>query len=261
MKDNKANEHQGKFIDWHLKLWGEAADADKATLLPMPNEDDDKDHNKIITSTQTAPASTATGPPRPEETHDHSAPHPSEHPQRPTKPTGKPKPTETGTETEEEEADSTSDAQETTQTASSSWISWLPTLGASKAAQPWIYGAFGLIVAFCAGLGIYLWVVRRRRLRNDSRSNYEFEMLDEEEGEGLNSGEKGAAGARGARRTRGGELYDAFAGGSDDEDDFDRYSDRDPSAERHRESEQYIVGDDSDDDDGQEKSSESKPLR
>jgi kexin len=261
VKDNKVNDHQGTFIDWHLKLWGESIDAAKATLLPMPSEDDDADHDKIITSTQTAPASTATAPPSPEETHSHPVPDPSEHPDRPVKPATKPKPTTTESGKETAAPDSTSVAQETTETASSSWISWLPTLGASKAAQPWIYGALGLIVAFCIGLGIYFWIARRRRLRNDSRSNYEFEMLHEEEGEGLNAGEKVAdgSGVRGARRTRGGELYDAFAGGSDDEDEFDRYSDRDPSADRHRESEQYIVGeDDSSDDDG---NAPERPLR
>lgn len=263
VKDNMVNKHQGLFVDWHLKLWGESINPDETTLLPMPNADDDADHDQIVTTTQTAPASTATGPSRPEETHPNSAPPASELPHRPTKPAGKPKPTETATGTGDD-ADGTSTAQEATETPSSSWISWLPTLGASKAAQPWIYGALGLIVAFCAGLGIYLWIARRRRLRNDTRSTYEFEMLDEEEGEGLKTGEKAVTGAKGTRRTRGGELYDAFAGGSDDEDDdFDRYSDRDPSADRQRESEQYIVGDDDsdDDDDAPPTTGESKPLR
>lgn len=261
VKDNNINQHQGQFVDWHLKLWGESIDADKATLLPMPKEDDDADHDEIISSTQTAPVSTATGPPRPEETnHDHSMPHPSEHPQRPTKPSKpeeKPKPTET--EDEDESASETSEAQEAeTSESSTSWISWLPTLGASKAAQPWIYAAIGIIAAFCIGLGIAFIVMRRKRQRNDTRSSYEFAMLDEEETEGLNPGEKTAAGNR---RTRGGELYDAFAGGSEDEDDFDRYSDREPSVDKlpgdRGETGQFDIGGDSDSDDDRE----NKPLR
>lgn len=268
VKDNKVNQHQGQFVDWHLKLWGESIDPNKATLLPMPNENDDADHDQIISSTQSAPVSTATGPPRPEETnHEHSMPHPSEHPQRPTKPAKPPaedpEPEPTQTVSEGDSASETSEAQEAeTSDSSTSWISWLPTLGASKAAQPWIYAAIGVIGAFCVGLGITFFVMRRRRQRNDTRSNYEFEMLDEEESEGLNTGEKGAAAGRpGQRRTRGGELYDAFAGGSDDEDDFDRYSDREPSVDKlpgeRGEQEQFGIGDESDSDEERE----SKPLR
>lgn len=260
VRDTIANEHQGTFTDWHLKLWGESIDADKATLLPMPKEDDDADHDKIV-STVTAPASTATVPPAPEKTHDDSAPDSSAHPPRPTKPTSQDndKPSETE---EDHEPTATETAAETSST-SSSWISWLPSFGASKTAQIWIYGAVALIVVFCVALGVYLFIMRRRRLRNDTRSNYEFEMLDEEEAEGLNSqaAEKtgpGAGGAARGKRTRGGELYDAFAGGSDDEDDFDRYTDRDGSTDtppsrndgtrgRVREDEdQFALGDDSD---------------
>jgi len=43
VRDTKENEHNGTFVDWHLKLWGESIDADKTTLLPMPNADDDAD--------------------------------------------------------------------------------------------------------------------------------------------------------------------------------------------------------------------------
>ena len=44
------------------------------------------------------------------------------------------------------------------------------------------------------------------------------------------SGEKEGRGNKRSRRTRGGELYDAFAGGSDDDDEYDAYRDR--SAEK-----------------------------
>lgn len=246
VRDTVKNDHVGTFEDWHLKLWGEAKDAKKAKLLPMPEESDDADHDKPQ-STMTVPAATtslqdedATEAPEPPG-------NPNGHHERPTKP-GKPS------------ASSTSDssAQEATETSSSHWVSWLPTFGASKKAQIWIYGAVGLILAFCIGLGIWLLIVRRRRLRNDPRTNYEFELLDDEETQGLNSGEKGVGGKK-SRRTRGGELYDAFAEGSEDED-LEEYSDGPASGSgsggRSRErlpgdaaGDQYVIGEESDDDD------------
>lgn len=245
IRDEVENGHEGSFTDFHLKLWGESLDASKATPLPMPGEHDDDDHDKI--QTMTKPATVTSQAPNPNASGDPPNANPSDHPHRPTKPASKP---------EEEQ-------KEPTEKPNSSWVSWLPSFGASKKAQIWIYGAVGLIGAFCCGLGIFFWIARRRRLRNDTRNNYEFELLDEEEGEGLNGGEKGAAGK--GRRTRGGELYDAFAGGSDDEDDdFDEYRDR--SAERlarqldgdfldDEEEEQHVVGEESDEDEG-----EAKPL-
>jgi kexin len=116
----------------------------------------------------------------------------------------------------------------------------------------WIYGALALIIIFCCGLCVYFWLARRRRLRNNPRSEYEFEMLRDEETEGLESGEKGAVGGRRGRRTRGGELYDAFAGGSDDEDDFDAGYRDDAGGRPEDEDEEethHVVGDDEDDDD------------
>lgn len=54
---------------------------------------------------------------------------------------------------------------------------------------------------------------RRKRLRNNPRDDYEFEVLDtEEETRGLNID---ASGKKVKRRA--GELYDAFAGESDEE--------------------------------------------
>ena len=250
----------GTLDDWHLKLWGEAADASKASLLPMPNENDDADHD-VISSTITASAKTTSVSAGPQQTH-HTT-HPSDHPHRPTK---APKPTAT----EEEETTGTNVAQETT---SSSWFSKLPSFGASKTAQIWIYGAVGLIILFCIGIGIYLYVVRRRRLRNDPRNNYEFELLDDEEREALNGGggEKGPNGGRRSRRTRGGELYDAFAGGSDDDEDEGEERDGDAEFQDYRDNrsrdrlpdddEQYVVGDESDDDGDLHEKGASPPQR
>ncbi|PNP86030.1 hypothetical protein FNYG_01086 [Fusarium nygamai] len=255
VRDTEKNSFKGSFTDWRLKLWGEAIEADKATLLPMPNADDDKDHDKIV-STTTIAASTTSAPPATKPT---LIEHPTDHPERPNKPA---RPTSTG----EEEPSSTQESAEETTTASSSWVSWLPTFGASKKAQIWIYGAVGLIAAFCIGLGIYFWIARRRRLRNTSHNNYEFELIDEEEAEGLRAGEKAAGGK--ARRTRGGELYDAFAEGSDDEQFEDYRDDREQSRDRLAgdDTQHYAVGEDSDSDEESEEESsddekgETRPL-
>lgn len=64
-------------------------------------------------------------------------------------------------------------------------------------------------------------MARRKRLRNNPRDEWEFDLLQEDEAEGLNGGAGGGrtagAGKRGARNRRAGELYDAFAAGSEDE--------------------------------------------
>lgn len=89
-----------------------------------------------------------------------------------------------------------------------------PTFGVSKATQIWIYGAFSLIIIFCLALGAYFLIQRRKRIRNNPRDDYEFEIVaDDESGFPLSGG---AAGGKKQRR-RGGELYDAFAGDSDEE--------------------------------------------
>lgn len=255
IRDTKENEHNGTFTDWHLKLWGESKDASKAKKLPLPTEDDDANHDEIQ-SIITAPAATATVTHMPELSHTLLG-NPTDHPHRPTKPT----------DGSEAQSSGTTDAEKQTSTAASSWISKFPTFGASKTAQMWIAGAFGLIIAFCIGLGIFFWVARRRRMRNNARNEYDFELLDEEEADGLNSGEKG--GNRG-KRTRGGELYDAFAEGSEDEEEFDTYKDRSterlasgsgsgsPSGDLDRDEEQHVIGEESDDE-GDHRA-ESKPL-
>lgn len=69
-----------------------------------------------------------------------------------------------------------------------------------------------MIVLFCTGLAVYFYVQRRKRLRN-TRDQYEFEMLDDAD---LDGDVNGAANGRRIKR-RAGELYDAFAGGSDEE--------------------------------------------
>ncbi|GAP84330.1 putative pheromone processing endoprotease protein [Rosellinia necatrix] len=204
IRDTEVNEHKGTFIDWHLKLWGESIDASKATLLPMPTENDDADHD--ATSTTTVTAITTSLPPHPDATNTAIPTSlPDDHPERPVKPS------KTDSSSGSSATGTQSAAAEST--TASSWLpSFLPTFGVSSRTQAWIYGALGLIVTFCVGLGAWLWWMRRKRLMNNPRDNYEFEPLNPDEATGVSGGHE-----KGSRR-RGGELYDAFAGGSDDEE-------------------------------------------
>lgn len=60
IKDGVENEVSGTLLDWRITLWGEAIDADKAELLPLPGSNEDSDENSGITiiSTSTARAET-----------------------------------------------------------------------------------------------------------------------------------------------------------------------------------------------------------
>lgn len=255
VKDVKENDNKGTLVDFHLKFWGEAIDADKATLLPPPTENEDADHTVIPTSSATGATTSVTHATN----SNFMSEKPTDHPDRPTKPSGSDA-AATPTDT---------DAAPAEETTSSSWLpSFLPTFGAAPHTLAWIYGSLALIVVFCAGLGAWLCVVRRRRLRNATRSEYEFELLNDEEAEGLAGGEKvGGAGKK--RRTRGGELYDAFADGSDDEEFRDDDDEEDSAsgsgsgsssngaygasrekaaAAESEEEEQHVIGDDDSDD-------------
>ena len=215
VKDTKDNEFNGTFIDWRLNLWGESINPDIQGLHPFPEEHDD-DH-------ETAPAVVST-------TSVDAGSHPTTLPATPTdhidRPT-KPKPSDatntdsivsvTATSTVSVPAATTTMVSEPTHTYSESFLpSFFPTFGVSKRTQIWIYGSIGLIAVFCVGLGIYFLVQRRKRMRNNPRDAYEFEMVgdaDDDEQQGLNSqGRRGKSRAR-----RGGELYDAFAGESEDD--------------------------------------------
>ncbi|KAL8762071.1 MAG: hypothetical protein Q9184_001879 [Pyrenodesmia sp. 2 TL-2023] len=234
VKDTVVNEDNGTFIDWKLTLWGECIDPSKQDLLPMPTEHDDDDHDVI-----SAVVSTATVAPGAEETGELA--NPTDHITRPVnvKPTGAPgKPVAGSTIS----TASTSTSAPTTATSTSSPSAtaasteqflphYFPTFGVSKRTQIWIYGAVAIIALFCASLGTYLFVQRRKRLRN-SRDAYEFDVLgDADAGTGLT----GTSNGRRPRR-RAGELYDAFAGESDEEEllsdsDVDEKLYRDDEAE------------------------------
>jgi kexin len=223
------NLKKGALIDWKLRLWGESIDASKAKLLPIPTEHDDDDHDKIEdhpahTTVVSVPAGikpTITAIP-------------SDHIDRPVNQ----KPSQTLVNGEQ-----TAVASVLPSASSSPSENFLPnpfpTFGVSKRTQIWIYGALGLIIVFIAGLGTYLFIARRKRLR-DSRDAYEFEVLDDVE-DREDTGMLGAVAGKKRRAKRGGELYDAFAGESDedlisDDEDGDEgpYRDRD-GVERYNE--------------------------
>lgn len=220
VKDAQVNDDEGTFIDWRLNLWGEAIDGAKQKLHPLPDEHDD-DHEVLpapVATTSVDPGTIPTDTPAA----------PSDHPERPTKP--KPGGEDQDEETKPEISASASttatspvestpaqDSPTPTHTVSDSFLpSFFPTFGVSKRTQIWIYGSIGLILVFCAGLGTYFFVQRRKRLRNDPRDDYEFELVGDDEDRGHGPGTNGSgAGTKGKRRA--GELYDAFAGESDEE--------------------------------------------
>lgn len=251
VKDTNVNDHEGVFTDWKLRLWGECIDAESQELLPMPTENDDDDHDdeddhrtSVFPSTTSVVVPTKTGQP---------SGNPTDHPHRPVNskiggttaittsnstPTGIP----AGTLPSESE-----DESDSKPTDSSSFLPHpFPTFGVSKRTQIWIYGASALILIFLSCLlGYWLHIRRKRRWMNDK--NYDFELVnreDTDEGSGRygDGGVGSAAGAVGGgkdgggkgRPERAGELYDAFAEGSEDGDGgaaFGLHDDQDSEGE------------------------------
>jgi len=199
VKDTNANGKTGTFIDWRLKLFGEALDGSKQPLLPLPEEDSDTDAPKVTdipstTSISIPSTSILSG---------------TGHPTRPAiaKPTA-----DNGADTGEGSAPDDSNNS----SGDGSFLpSPFPTFGVSKRTQIWIYGAVALILAFVAALAVYYCVVRRRRARN-ARDDYAFEMVGDEDEDGDADGPSRRA-RKGRRGRRAGELYDAFAGESDED--------------------------------------------
>lgn len=255
VKDTEVNQYNGTLIDWHLKLWGESIDASRATVLPMPSEHDDDDHDKTVVSTTTIIASTTSLSLESSSTATATV-IPTDHPERPQKP-----PKASGTESGGGTATPTASGEPTAEPAESG-ITWLPSFfpkfGASARSLVWIYGAVGLILAFCGGLTVYLYRVRLQRLRNNPRDEWEFDLLEDEEREGLNSGRSRHTGRIGSKR-RAGELYDAFAAASEDESDG--YYDSDEGGDEREkrlyedddnEGGRHVIGDDYDEDEDED---------
>lgn len=217
----------------------------------MPTESDDDDHD-VILSTDPTFVSVDPGQSQPS---DHPA-NPSDHQDRPVN--AKPTAPEENTQALDTASPSppTSPTPPMTPTAPSSPTSpispsnktlpvepplqddkdthflphYFPTFGVSKRTQIWIYGALAIIMLFCAGLGAYFFIQRRKRRRNE-REDYEFEMLEDQDAV-LSRDDTG--GKKQPRRA--GELYDAFAGESDeeqllsDEGEEEEYHDEGPVA-------------------------------
>ncbi|GAB7354134.1 hypothetical protein MBLNU459_g4696t1 [Dothideomycetes sp. NU459] len=252
IKDTKVNEHSGKFIDWRLKLWGESIDASKQELIPLPTNQDDDNHDVETTSASVGTTSIEV----PTQTGSVEG-NPTDHIDRPinskisstsassaestSTPTPAPTTVSTSAPTSSSAASSasTSSAEPSaTKAPDSNFLpSPFPTFGASKRTQVWIYGALALIAIFCTSLGVWYILTRRRRQRN-ARDEYEFEMLNEEDVDDDGAGRplNGAAG-KGKGKRRAGELYDAFAEGSEDEDDVFSLGDDDADGEAYHDSE------------------------
>ncbi|KFY65801.1 hypothetical protein V496_02322, partial [Pseudogymnoascus sp. VKM F-4515 (FW-2607)] len=138
---------------------------------------------------------------------------------------------------------------------------WLPSFGFGPKTTIWIYAAAVLIVGFCTGLAIYFYLARRKRLRNSARDNYEFDLIrDDDEAEGLTGGRP---------KRRAGELYDAFAAGSEDEDGS---SDGEEGGEyrdvagggkvrRSMEAEHHVIGGDSESESEEDERGEKAALK
>ncbi|KAF2754067.1 KEX1 protease precursor [Pseudovirgaria hyperparasitica] len=236
VKDTVQNEHSGNFTDWRLRLWGECDNADIQELRPIPGEHDDDDHDEVNTvtpHTTTIVVPTPTGDPAPG--------NPTDHPERPVN--QRPSTTAGPSSTEP-----TAKPEETPKPTQDNFLpSPFPTFGVSKRTQIWIYGAVALILMFCCSLAAYFFIARRQRLLNSARENYEFEIL-EDQADGATTGLRS-----GRRKQRAGELYDAFAGGSDedlfsDDDEDDNYRDEkgyDEDAEEYTEKSRLQHGVDS----------------
>lgn len=189
----------------------------------MPTEHDDDDHDVITASVGTATV-----------THlsvEVPSANPSDHQDRPVnaKPTAPPPISATST-THPANASPTATAEPASTTSADSYLPhYFPTFGVSKKTQVWIYGAITIIILFCLGLGAYFFVQRRRRNRIN-RDDYEFEMVDDDDmTTGLNGGAHGKR-----QKRRAGELYDAFAGESDEEllSEEEGYHDEGPNDEK-----------------------------
>lgn len=212
VKDTNVNDHKGFFTDWRLKFYGESMDASIAEPLPLPKKTDDDDHDVIQTETATAHTTTVAVP-----TETGKPPgNPDDHQHRPVN--GKISTTNKGSTTQPT-APSTPIEDEVEATHSSDGSNFLPrpfpTFGVSKRTQIWIYGALALILAFLSVLGGWWWWMRRKKRWMD-RDDYGFEMVDHEDPD-QDEGANGFVGKR--RKRRAGELYDAFAEGSEGEDE------------------------------------------
>ncbi|PGG97622.1 hypothetical protein AJ79_09132 [Helicocarpus griseus UAMH5409] len=203
VKDTKVNSFNGTFIDWQLNLWGEAIDGSIQKLHPLPDEHD-HDHDTAVAPVTTTPITASNG------ANPTATAAPTDHIDRPVNS----KPTDSSSDNNDPSKPTDGDTDNPSPSTSDTFLpSFFPTFGVSKRTQVWIYGSLALILIFCSALGIYFLVQRRKRIRNNPRDDYEFEMI--EDSEVAHAPVMGVGGRK--QRRRGGELYDAFAGESDEE--------------------------------------------
>ncbi|KMU89515.1 KEX1 protease [Coccidioides immitis H538.4] len=235
VKDTEVNEYSGRFLDWQLSLWGEAIDGKIQELHPLPDvHDHEHDTSEPASQIETTTLS-ATGTTKPQRRRN-----------RPITSTG-PSTLSLAAQQPRCTASSSPGAAAATPSSSAHADNFLPspfpTFGVSKRTQIWIYGSIALIFIFCVTLGVYFLIQRQKRRRNNPHDDYEFEMVaEDEEGYPLNGAGAGVPMGKKQpqRRRRGGELYDAFAGESDEEIFSDSEDGEKP----------YYDDDDGEDDDG-----------
>ncbi|KAJ9619968.1 pheromone processing endoprotease [Taxawa tesnikishii (nom. ined.)] len=219
VKDTEVNDKTGNFTDFRLKLWGESIDASRAKLLPLPGDDDDADHDKETVTSSVTPGTTSvaitsddiatsdpalTSIPLPTSVLSTT---PVNSPTDAATTTTSPTPEPTSLPDSSQEEDKETEAEHEHEYEHEHFLpSAFPTFGVSKRTQVWIYGAATLILVFCVSL------------RRNARDEYEFEVLDD--GDDDDGAANGAVPGAKAKKRRGGELYDAFAEDSADEDVF-----------------------------------------
>lgn len=244
VKDTNVNEHTGNFTDWRLKLYGECIDPSIAEPLPLPTIHDDDNHDDMRTSAAVGTTSIEV----PTQTGDVPG-NPTDHLDRPVNSKTSPASTAaeaTGTAipppTDDDKTQPTSPPEPTSTPDTNFLPRPFPTFGVSKRTQIWIYGAATLIILFLCGLGGYWYYVRRKR-RWNARDAYEFSELQHDDAD-----DAAAPMAKKGRARRAGELYDAFAAGSEDEEEpFDLGSEDEGSEEgegRYRDREPGVLGSD-----------------
>jgi kexin len=240
IRDTVANTNTGQMLDWRLKLFGESIDDSNQRLLPYPDEQDATSTiaASMIHTTSVMPATTSSAAviptslptrpsvARPTDGSSNDSDSSSAEAEQSTGatqavPTNTAQPTsQPGQVSDDKEQSDKPNAGESSGKSESNFLPGLfPTFGVSKRTQVWIYGSLALILVFCVSLAGYTYWQRRKRLMNDPRDVYEFDMLeDQEETDGMLGGGRNSAVGKRGRRRRAGELYDAFAGESDESD-------------------------------------------
>ncbi|CCA68478.1 probable KEX2-endoproteinase of late golgi compartment [Serendipita indica DSM 11827] len=203
---DQGNSEAGSILGWSMTLWGSAIDPEDTEKYKLP-DDPNEGHNLPPHPT----ATTSTSKQHVKPTHHLPEDHGSQSGEA-TRPAFHPTGSKPGT-------------------APTNSSSTLPTdegvfthMYDLMRNQLWLIGAFGIVIIFGVGAGVFLW--RRRQMAKRAKGTYaqipgDNMPMRSMEGQTAGSGEPGS-GERSAGGTR--ELYDAFGVGSDDEDEADEHS-------------------------------------